>query len=387
VTVDGAGSKWVTSSLTVGQFASGTLTVTNGGQVQCAGSGIIGDNAGATGSVTVDGAGSRLTVTNDLTVGNSGTGTLSVTGGGVLNTAALLRVSNTGSVTANGGTVCAGQLAGTGPITLTNPTGQDALIITGAAGGASYGGVIDGTGSVRKTGGGTQTFTGANLYSGGTTVAGGILFVNNTTGSGTGTGPVAVTAGGTLGGSGRIAGAVTVGSGGVVAPGDTAATTGVLTLANGITLAGGSTFAVKLNGATAGGQYDQLYVTGGAVDLGGSTLSASLGNPPGLTDNWFIIVNRGSGPVIGTFDGLPQGASFPLGSTTAYISYTGDFATGLPYGGNDVMISMQVTPVPEPGAVLGVAAAGLVLAALRRRGRTAEYTRHRRHVVDLSVTA
>lgn len=45
------------------------------------------------------------------------------------------------------------------------------------------------------------------------------LLVNNTTGSGTGTGTVMVNGGGTLGGTGSISGTVTVNSSGHVAPG------------------------------------------------------------------------------------------------------------------------------------------------------------------------
>ena len=64
------------------------------------------------------------------------------------------------------------------------------------------------------------------------------MLLNNTNGSGTGSGAVTVASGGTLGGAGIISGAVTVNSGGALAPGNPL---GTLTISNNLTLAAGST--------------------------------------------------------------------------------------------------------------------------------------------------
>src|SRR5437879_9757069 len=81
-TVDGAGSRWTNSSdFYVGHGGSGTLTIRNGGAVSHV-FGFIGDFSGATGAVTVDGAGSTWTNSADLDVGAYGSGTLTIRNGG-----------------------------------------------------------------------------------------------------------------------------------------------------------------------------------------------------------------------------------------------------------------------------------------------------------------
>jgi len=77
-------------------------------------------------------------------------------------------------------------------------------------------------GTLVKTGPGTMEVTGNNLYQGGTTVSGGTLLVNNTSGSGTGSGGVTVQSGGTIAGNGTITGDIYVQPGGTIAPGSAA---------------------------------------------------------------------------------------------------------------------------------------------------------------------
>jgi T5SS/PEP-CTERM-associated repeat protein len=92
--VDGAGSTWTNGgALYVGNSGSGTLSVTNGGMVT-SGNGLVGYAPGSTGVVVVDGTGSTWTNGGTLYVGNSGSGTLSVSGGGAV-TATSLSVNKT----------------------------------------------------------------------------------------------------------------------------------------------------------------------------------------------------------------------------------------------------------------------------------------------------
>jgi autotransporter-associated beta strand protein len=232
--------------------------------------------------------------------------------------------------------------------------------------------------SLVKSGTGVWSLTNANVYQGSTTVNGGTLLVNNTTGSGTGTGAVAVNTGATLGGSGIISGSVTVNAGGTLAAGNSP---GVLTLGANLTLGVGSTLAVELTGLAAGTQYDQIAMsaatgtvtldnTSGAPTLAFPTLSGSY-----ALGNYFTIIRRTDagdlGPAVtGIFAGLPEGAAVPalvgFGGVPwweiyygANVDGTGNLITTT--GGNDVVL----LAVPEPTTLGVIGAASLI--ALRRR--------------------
>jgi T5SS/PEP-CTERM-associated repeat protein len=83
VTVSGPGSRWVISdSLVVGYEATGTLSITDGGEVRSARFSSIGELDGAsTSTVAVDGANSQWINTGTLSVGRRSPGTLTITGG------------------------------------------------------------------------------------------------------------------------------------------------------------------------------------------------------------------------------------------------------------------------------------------------------------------
>lgn len=108
------------------------------------------------------------------------------------------------------------------------------------------------------------------------------------------------------------------------------ASAGTLSTGN-IQYASGSTYVVELNGATAGSGYDQVNTTG-TVSLGGSTLSVSLGFTPSVGQSFTIIKNDGADAVIGTFNGLAEGATFSLSGMLFQISYVGG-------EGNDVVLT------------------------------------------------
>jgi hypothetical protein len=97
--------------------------------------------------------------------------------------------------------------------------------------------------------------------------------VNNTTGSGTGTGAVTVSNSGTiLGGSGTVAGNLTVNAGAVIAPGSAASTAGTLTI-------GGSTVVIAGNGvAETRVNFDYTTATGNVPGLTSTTWSSYSGS-------------------------------------------------------------------------------------------------------------
>ncbi|CAN0465834.1 unnamed protein product, partial [Discosporangium mesarthrocarpum] len=108
VNVDGNGSSLrqnsdgVSNPFTlIGQNGVGRLNVTNGGDVivddqNRFGGFIVGDEAGSSGAVTVDGAGSSVVAARVTNIGESGTGTLSVTNGATFQTTRIFGAQSLG---------------------------------------------------------------------------------------------------------------------------------------------------------------------------------------------------------------------------------------------------------------------------------------------------
>ena len=195
-------------------------------------------------------------------------------------------------------------------------------------------------GRIVKSGAGTMALSGANTYSGETTVTNGILLVNNTAGSGTGTGMVIATNNGTLGGTGTITGLVTACVGGAVRAGGTNGS-GTLTFQQGVSFTNNGKFVVTLNEDTCG----LLRTTGGNVNISSSQLVVNMG--PHYTGSdfplWIINNEDDNSTVNGTFEGLPEGASILVGRLEFIIHYGAAYGTTQMSGGNDVVL-IQVTP-------------------------------------------
>jgi T5SS/PEP-CTERM-associated repeat protein/autotransporter-associated beta strand protein len=163
VTVDGANSKWTNSSgwLTVGGSGSGVLAISNGGQVSNTYQYVIsmvGASSGSTGTVTVDGANSQWTNASVMNIGFSGSGALTITNGGSVSTGNSSGGSNvgcnsgsTGIVTVDGANSTWANLS-----TLTvGDNGAGTLIITNGGQVSSNGaemGARSGSGSVTISG-------------------------------------------------------------------------------------------------------------------------------------------------------------------------------------------------------------------------------------------
>lgn len=179
-TYNGSGQLIGTGSLN--KNGSGMLTVANMGTNTFTGPVLI--NAG---TVQISGSDNRLPTNAAVTLGNAVGATLD-----------LNNVNQSIGSLAGGGTTGGEVKLGSATLTLRGTTGT------------TYGGVISGNGSLLKTNSGTQILTGANTYSGGTIITNsGVLMVQNTTGSGLGSGNVDIESLGQLWiGNGTAAGTV-----------------------------------------------------------------------------------------------------------------------------------------------------------------------------------
>lgn len=144
------------------------------------------------------------------------------------------------------------------------------------------------------------------------------------------------------------AGWIAVGPGGTLAPG---MSPGCLA-AGGLTLAGG-TFEVEVGGTTACTGYDKVNVTGTvSLEIGADrgTLTVSRWNSyvPAVGNTFTIIDNDDTEAVIGTFEGLSEGAEFTQDGVTYQISYVGG-------DGNDV--TLKVIKI-DPAAIAAANAPG-----------------------------
>lgn len=84
ITVAGNGQLSIGAILDVGVNGTGALNITSGGAVSAPDHCWIGEGAGSIGNVTIDDAGSTLTVNNELKVGFFGIGSLNITNGGMV---------------------------------------------------------------------------------------------------------------------------------------------------------------------------------------------------------------------------------------------------------------------------------------------------------------
>ena len=167
-------------------------------------------------------------------------------------------------------------------------------------------------------------------------MSGGTLLVNNTTGSGTGTGNVTVNGSGTtLGGTGTISGTVTLGNttaGAVINPGPqgtdgTSASVGTLTVGALTLSTNSSTFhADAFN--TAQPNWDQLKVTGTAA-LGSAAqfqLSIATSGLNFISGTTYVVIDANS--ITGAFANAAEGAlvtSNGYNFTAHYDTTNGDF--------------------------------------------------------------
>ncbi|MDR3468179.1 MAG: autotransporter domain-containing protein [Xanthobacteraceae bacterium] len=338
VTIDGVNSELsVNNTLIVGSNSGGTLNLTNGGQALAGNSAVVGDAAGVTGTVTVDGAKSWFSA-NSITVGSSGTGTVTVSNGGTISAGSALDLgfatSGNGTVTVTGagstlqvgsggtGSLIIGDLgAGTlninsgatgtvsGTVTLGNAANSSGILnLSGSGstltvskvsgnGGSIYAGYA-GSGTINLSNAATltadQIFVGSqsgsqgtfNVRSGATVTANTGLDIGGSAGS---TGTVTVTGtGSTLTAGSGASTALTVGDSGT---GTLNIQAGGNVIANGLGLVGslsGSSGTINVDGAGSQLTVNNNFYDGSAGGSGTGMIVVSNGGVITVADNSYI---------------------------------------------------------------------------------------------------
>ncbi len=275
----------------------------------------------------------------------SNTPTLRYTGAGDTTDRVLNLRSTTGTVTL--------EQAGTGLLKFTSNTtatgaGSKIFRLSGSTAGIGEmaGTVVNNstsnTTSLEKTGVGTWILSGANTYSGDTSVTQGTLLINNTSGSGSGTGNLSVSSGATLGGTGTLNSNVTVAANGrlsfrLTSP---SGTHDSLEIASGKTLTFSGDSVLDLSSSSAASLGTYTLVFGGQDIVGTAPTSVILpagwtANPPVISGNELqvTITSTGASSAYSSWvaanapgsnvnddtdgDGVTNGVEFILGGTTA----------------------------------------------------------------------
>jgi T5SS/PEP-CTERM-associated repeat protein len=252
----------------------GALTVTGGGMVTQTDNNAtinIGNVAGTTGSVTVDGAGSSFTVNNGLNVGNQGTGTLTVGPGGSVTQLGLggggtfvgnVAGSN-GTLNINGGSMTVQRSELGAPVPPATTAERHGFISIGNGG----------TGALNVTNGGTLTIGDANSGTQANSTFGAGLNIGGNAPANFGTGAVTVSGAGSVINLMGTSAFIGVGRNGL----GNAGTEGALTVLNGGSVSGARTMTIGRDGADGSVLVDG---TGSSLSLGGVALN---GNAAGAT--------------------------------------------------------------------------------------------------------
>jgi len=113
---------------------------------------------------------------------------------------------------------------------------------------------------------------------------------------------------------------------------------------------------IEIGGLTAVTQHDQLSVFGTATLDGALNVSLITPFVPAFLDQFTIIDNDGTDVIVGTFNDLPEGAVFTVGTSQFQISYF-----GVDGAGNDVVLTaINRPPIAEAGGPYSVAEGGTV---------------------------
>jgi len=338
VLVDGPGSTWSNDgAITIGENAkaTGTLTISNGGTVSSGGTGAgstIGHNPTSSGTVNVTGAGSTWINTASLAISDAGgIGALNITDGGVVSSggsilgafsgSATVTVDGMGSAWIISGDLSVGDaFGGVGTVTVTQ--GGQITSTNGFIGNGS-----SSTGSVTLAGANAAWTNSDNVYVGGN-ASGAVgtgdlhLFNNGTVGAAA----ITVWSTGLLAGKGFVK-AAGVTNHGMLAPNE------IISISGDLTFDSTATMSSTVTPNTA----DSIMV-GGMAGLDG-TLDVTLTGSPFIVGMQYTLLLATGGL---------NGTTFANVSITAPAGVTAQVT----YDTNDVVLTIESsgTPTPTPTA-------------------------------------
>jgi uncharacterized protein with beta-barrel porin domain len=354
--VDNAGTKTITGAVnnaatfnnnggTVSGLVTTTAGTTNNGGFLNGGASVSGgtfnNNAFVAGGVAVSGG----TFNNGNTI--NGSGTVGITGSGIVNNNGTITVAvnnagtfnnignfsqvsslftNTAGTTTNGGTFGAGASASGGTLTNNNTiTGTVAITGTGIVNNnLTITGTVNNAATFNNSAGGTVS---GLLTNSGTTSNAGMLSggLTNTAGTTTDTGAIAgmtTITGGLLTGTGSVVN-LQVGSAGTFSPGN--GTPGSsMTVTGNLAFASGALYLVQLNPSTS-----SLAKVTGSATLDGATVSAAFAPGTYATNKYTILTAAGG--VSGTFAPTVTGTNVP------------NFKTSLSYDANNAFLNLTAS--------------------------------------------
>lgn len=357
VTIKGQNARAEVNSVTVGNYYNGKLDIENGGSLFGSLSSVLGKLSGVVGTINVTGKDSNWRNNGTLSIGGFGTGTLTVSNGGMLenNAAAIMVAQNPGSFgtlnigAAAGNTASAAGTVSTGTVQFGAGTATVVFNHTGNPDGSAldFAPIIAGAGTIKHLSGDT-IFSANNAssldFTGQVDLSGGHLAVNGIFGDTTNKATAMNVSGGVLSGIGTIAGSVNLTSGALSrVAGQTLTIGGNLTLGSGdidVSLGIPNTSA--------------LFAVGGNLTLGGTLNIADAGGfGPGiyrlfdyagtLTNNGLVFGSTPSG--ISTSDLSVQtavvGQVYLVSTAGALLSFwdggnTTKHSNGVVDGGNGI---------------------------------------------------
>ncbi len=390
-----------TISSNIANAGSGTLNILDGAMVTGRNFSVA-DREDSIGDVLLSGSGSKWTVTGIANLGYRGTGTLTVSAGGILESVYDISLATLNTAK---GTLEIGDGAEAGTILAPSFTGGDGtaeVIFSQTDASYTFAPNLRGSLKVTHSSTGTTILTGANTYTGTTNIDAGTLQIGNggtsgTLGSGnvvnnsvltfnrsdsitidnliSGTGQLVQSGSGTLilTGTNSYSGGTTINSGTLqIGNGDTTGSI-VGDVANGSAIAFNRSDAVTFSGAISGtGSLVQsgsgtLILTGNNTHSGGTTISSGtlqLGNggytgiiAGDVVNNGALVFNRADtvffgGAISGTGAFVKLGdASLVLTGSNSYIGTT-RVATGTLVLDNNYALSRTTAVTVDAGAVL-----------------------------------